>query len=102
MSVIVDLSIFPMDKPGESLSPYVARVLEIVRQSGLPHELGPMGTTIEGTWDEVMKVIDACYRELERDCDRLYLNVKVDSRKGRSGGMQGKVASVLAKGDGKE
>ena len=34
MSVIVEFSIFPIDK-GESLSPYVARALKIIQDSGL-------------------------------------------------------------------
>jgi uncharacterized protein YqgV (UPF0045/DUF77 family) len=37
MSVIVEFSIFPMDK-GESLSKEVARVLQIIKDSGLPYE----------------------------------------------------------------
>ena len=47
MSVIVELSIFPMDK-GVSVSPYVARAIRIIENSGLSYELNPMGTSIEG------------------------------------------------------
>ena len=36
MSVIVEFSIFPLDK-GESLSPYVARALNKIQESGLPY-----------------------------------------------------------------
>lgn len=97
MSVIVDFSIFPLDKTGSSFSPYVARIHNVLKESGLPHSLGPMGTTLEGEWDEVMRVIDACYKELEQDCDRIYLNIKADSRKGREDGMSSKVASVREK-----
>ena len=38
MSVIIDFAIFPMDK-GESLSPYVARAIKVINESGLPHKL---------------------------------------------------------------
>lgn len=37
MSAIVELSIFPLNKTGESLSPYVARVLAVIEASGLPY-----------------------------------------------------------------
>ena len=97
MSVIIDLSIFPLDAGGGSLSPHVARALNIIRNSGLPYQLGPMGTSIEGEWDEVMAVVGACYRELSMDFDRIYLNMKADCRKGRSGGLSEKVRSVMAK-----
>jgi len=97
MSVILDFSIFPMDKTGSSLSPYVARALNIIKESGLEHTLGPMGTCIEGEWDDVMAVVDACYRELQPDSDRIYINLKADCRKGRTDGMSAKVRSVREK-----
>lgn len=97
MSVIIDFSIFPMDKGTQSLSPYVARAIRIVRDSGLAYQLGPMGTAIEGEWDEVMQVVDRCYKELEPESDRIYMNIKVDSRKGRANGLEGKTASVTEK-----
>ena len=67
MSVIIDFSIFPVDK-GESLSPYVARAVKIIKESGIPYHFGPMGTSIEGEWEEVVGVVDRCFRELEKDC----------------------------------
>lgn len=99
MSVIIDFSIFPMGNEDHSLSPYVARAINIINASGLNYKLGPMGTSIEGEWAEVMKVVDACYRDLEKDCDRIYINLKVDSKKGRTHGILSKVESVVTKTD---
>ena len=96
MSVLIDFSIFPVDK-GESVSAYVARALKIIRESGLPHKLGPMGTSIEGEWGEVMGVVGHCLEDLRKDCDRVYVALKVDYRKGPSGRIEGKVRSVQEK-----
>ena len=96
MSVIVDFSIFPMDK-GESLSPYVARAISVIKNSGLPYKFGPMSTSIEGDWDAVMKVVNQCFEELQKDCDRINLNFRADFRRGPSGRMQGKIKSVEEK-----
>jgi len=96
MSVIVQLSVFPLHVQG-SLAPHVARIVEVIRASGLAYQLGPMGTAIEGEWDEVMAVIDACYRELEPDFDRLHLSLTADCRRGRRGGLASKVSSVLTR-----
>lgn len=93
MSVLVELTIFPTDK-GASVSPYVARVVKIIRECGLSCSLGPMGTCIEGEWEEVMAVVTKCYRELERDCDRIYMLLKADCRKGAEDRLAGKVRSV--------
>jgi len=96
MSVIIDFAIFPMDK-GESLSPYVAQAIKIINESGLPHTLHPMGSCIEGEWDEVMAVVDRCFKALRKDCDRININFKADYRKGPAGRMARKIASVESK-----
>jgi uncharacterized protein (TIGR00106 family) len=96
MSVLIEMSIFPMDK-GESVSQYVARAIKVIQASGLPYELNPMGTCIEGEWDEVMDVVSRCFQDLQRDCNRINLSLKADSRKGTSNRMRGKVSSVKEK-----
>jgi len=96
MSVIVEFSIFPVDK-GESLSAYVARAIAIVRASGLPHEFHSMGTCIEGEWGEVMAVVNRCVEAMRTDCGRVNLSLKADFREGQSGRMPRKIDSVLQK-----
>ncbi len=96
MSVLIDFSIFPVDK-GESLSPYVARTLTIIRDSGLPYMLGPMGTTVEGEWDELMAMVSRCFKDLKKDCGRINMTIKVDYREGDSNRIDGKIKSVESK-----
>ena len=93
MSVIVDFSIFPIGKE-ESVSKYASRAVKIIKESGLPHHIGPMGTAIEGEWDEVILVVKRCMEELKKDCPRLYMTMKVDCRQGESGRMEKKVRKV--------
>ncbi len=96
MSTLIELSIFPTDK-GTSVSPYVARVLDIIKESGLSHELNPMGTCIEGEWGEVMATVNRCMEDLQKDCSRIYMTMKVDYRADRGGNMKAKIESVRAK-----
>ncbi|HSI32638.1 MAG: MTH1187 family thiamine-binding protein [Phycisphaerae bacterium] len=91
--LLAEFSIWPMDK-GESVGPYVARALDIVDKSGLPYKLGPLGTCIEGEWAEVMAVIQKCYEALAADSNRIACTLKMDWRRGRTGSLDGKVASV--------
>jgi uncharacterized protein (TIGR00106 family) len=93
MSVLIDLSIFPVDK-GESVSAFVARAVNVIRASGLPHRIGPMGTTIEGEWEETIGVVGRCLEELKKDCHRVYMTLKVDYRKGAGGRMETKVKAL--------
>ncbi len=96
MSVIVDFSMYPLDK-GESLSPYVARSINIIQESGLPYEFRSMGTSIEGEWEEVMAVVRRCFEAMRQDCNRVVLSLKADYRIGPAGRMQRKIESVKAK-----
>jgi len=91
--VLAEFSIWPMDK-GESVAKYVARCLDLVDKSGLPYKLGPLGTCIEGEWDQVMNVIGQCHQALATDCNRISCTVKIDYRKGRKDMLTSKVESV--------
>ena len=93
MSVLVEFSMSPLDK-GESVGEFVARSLEIIEASGVPYRLGPMGTCLEGEWEEVFGVIQRCYSRMRQDCRRITATIKVDAREGHQGRLQSKVARV--------
>ncbi len=94
--VLLEFSMYPLDK-GESLSSYVARSLEIVDASGLQYRCHAMGTVMEGEYDEVMAVVRKCFERMAEDCGRIECSIKFDFRRGRSGGLQQKVASLEEK-----
>ena len=78
----------------QSLSADVARIVDIIDRSGLPYQLTPMGTILEGEWAEVMAVVTACFDALRADCDRVSVQVRVDYRKGPAGRLRSKVETV--------
>src|ERR1700733_2357312 len=94
--LLAEISMWPMDK-GESVSPYVARVLDVIDRSGLAYKLGPLGTCIEGEFDDVMAVIKKCHDALATDCNRIACTIKMDWRKGRSVMIDHKVYAVEEK-----
>ena len=96
MTTLMEFSLIPLDK-GASFSTYVAETLEIVDASGLDYRLTPMGTIVEGEWDELQKLLSSCFRALEAQSGRVNLQVRYDHRAGRSGRLRGKIASVIAK-----
>ncbi len=94
--VLLEFSMFPTDK-GASVSEYVKRSLEIIDDSGLPYRLGPMGTCLEGEWDEVMAVVTRCFERMQNDCDRIAVNLKVDYRRADAGRLDSKVTTLKQK-----
>jgi len=92
--MIVEFSVTPIGS-GVSVGKYVAKAVQIVHDSGLKYELNPMGTVVEGSWDDVMAVIKKCNDQLLKDCERLSIAIKIDSRRGKSPPMGDKVRSIL-------
>jgi uncharacterized protein (TIGR00106 family) len=94
--VLLEFSMTPLDK-GESVGAYVARSLDIVDRSGLPYQLTPMGTIIEGEWADVMAVVTACFETMRADCSRVSTHIRIDYRAGPGGRLSSKVDSVQTK-----
>lgn len=96
MSAMAFFSVTPLGE-AESVSPYVARVVDVVRQSGLSWKLTPMGTIVEG--DTLAEVLDVINKGVESllECNRVSISIKVDYRRDREIGMDKKTDSVMNK-----
>jgi uncharacterized protein (TIGR00106 family) len=94
--VLLEFSMSPLGK-GESVGKYVARSLDVIDKSGVAYRLNPMGTVLEGEWEQVFTVVRKCYERMRKDCNRISCTIKVDYRKGHSGRLQSKVASIEKK-----
>lgn len=94
--VLLEFSMTPLDK-GESVSDYVSRSLKIIDESGVDYRLNPMGTVLEGEWDEVMGVVKQCFDKMRSDCKRITCSIKIDYREGKTGRLDSKIASIESK-----
>lgn len=90
---MAEVSIYPVGE-GVSLSKWVGRCLRIIDGTGLRYQLNPMGTVIEGDYDEVMEVIRKCHMAVLEDTERVSTYIKIDDRKGSKEAMLKKVQSV--------
>lgn len=98
MSVLLNLAMFPTDKGGKGISKYVSKVLKMIDESGVTYRLNPMGTTIEtDTLQEALAIVQQAYEILEPHAERVYSAITIDIRKGRTNGMQQKIASIETK-----
>ena len=90
---VAEFSITPIGK-GVSVGKYVARCLDIVDRSGMPYRLNPMGTVVEGRFDEVLRLIARCHKAVARDCERVSTVIKIDDRKGATDQLVAKVVGI--------
>ena len=91
--VLLEFSMSPLGK-GESVGKYVSRSLDIIDRSGVEYQLNPMGTVLEGEWNEVFNVVRRCFERMREDCSRISCTIKVDYRKNHRGRLVSKTASV--------
>lgn len=78
----------------ESVSQYVAQIIDIVDQSGVPYQLTPMGTILEGEWDEVIGVVTRCFKHMAEHHSRISTHLKIDYRAAPAGRLKSKIQSV--------
>lgn len=91
--MLVEFSIVPIGV-GSSIGDQLAEVLRIVDASGLPYKVNPMGTVIEGEWDEVMKLVKKCHGVIMKTGERAITTISIDDRKGKPKRIDAKVKSI--------
>ena len=60
---------------------WVDAAILIIQQSGIKHEVGPFATVLEGTYSEVMKVVNDVNEHLvSEECAEWITNVQIQIR----------------------
>lgn len=93
MNTLVAVAIAPVGA-GEELSKEVAKVIQVIRESGLPYHTSSMFTEIEGSWDEVMEVVKQATFVLAEQGIRTEVVLKADIRPGYQDMMVSKVEKI--------
>lgn len=92
----MNFAIFPTDK-GTSVSNYVSKVIDMIRQSGFDYKLTPMATVIETkTMSEALAIVQKANDILEPHSDRIYSAITFDIQKGKGNRIETKVQSIEA------
>jgi len=91
--MLIEFSIVPVGI-GSSIGDQLAEVLKIVDASGLPYKINPMGTVVEGEWDEIMKLIKKCHSTVMKAGERSITTITIDDRRGKSNRIDEKVKSI--------
>jgi len=92
-SMLAVFSIVPIGL-GSSIGDEVAKVLRIVDASGLSYKINPMGTVVEGEWNEVMNLIRKCHSTVMKTGERAMTTISIDDRKGKPNRIEQKVKSI--------
>jgi uncharacterized protein (TIGR00106 family) len=94
--MLFDLSIIPMGKDGRS-SKQIAEAIRIIEKSGLRFQLTPTSTCIEGSWEEVMPVIERCHNMTRGETNHVVTMIKIEDDPSSSPQIERNVTSVEEK-----
>ncbi len=98
MPAILEISVTPLGKDGASLGDTVVETLKVLEAEGIAYHLGPMGTSIEGDLDTLLRVA----RRMHEVCfhlgyPRVITTLRLDDRRDTELSMEYKVESVKRK-----
>ncbi|KAF1840125.1 cell wall biogenesis protein-like protein Ecm15 [Cucurbitaria berberidis CBS 394.84] len=92
---VADFCLIPLGTPTASVSKEVAEVQRLLKKSGLNYSMHSAGTTVEGSWDDVMRVIGLCHALLHQNgIVRIQSDIRVGSRTDKKQGFKDKVEAV--------
>jgi len=92
---VADFCLIPIGTPTASVSQQVAEVQRLMQKSNLSYSMHSAGTTVEGSWDEVMNLIGRCHTLLhKKGIVRIQTDIRVGSRIDKKQTFAEKVAAV--------
>lgn len=96
MTVVAEVSIVPLGTGTPSVSKYVVRALETLRnEKDLKYELTAMGTIIEGDLERVLNVVKRMHDDtFGEGIVRVLTTIKIDDRRDKTLSIEGKTGSV--------
>ena len=93
--MLAEFAIVPVNA-GRSLADEIAEVLKLVDESGLPYQLTPAGTCVEGSWNEVMELVRRCHEHARRGTEHVVTTIKIEDEAGAKDKLRTNVAHVEA------
>ena len=94
MRVVADVNVTPIGA-GASLSSHIAACEDVIAEAGLKYRLHAHGTNLEGSWEEVMHVLQRCHDVLhERGAPRVDSTLRVATATDKDQSLEGRMAKV--------
>ncbi|KAI8671413.1 hypothetical protein NCS57_00616400 [Fusarium keratoplasticum] len=104
-SCYVDFCLLPLGTGSVSVAEDIAEVQKVLKASGLKYTLHSAGTTVEGSWDEVMAAVGKAHAAVhKRGVVRIQSSMRVGSRtdkKQTAADKVKRVEDILAAGESK-
>jgi uncharacterized protein (TIGR00106 family) len=75
--MLIEFSIIPLGRDPH-ISEEIAEALRVLDEAGLPYQLTPSATCVEGEWDTVMPVIRRCHARVRELSPHVITSIKIE------------------------
>ena len=96
--MLADLTIIPVGGD-QSTSDLLAQVLKTIEESGVPYQLTPSATCIEGSWDDVVAVARRCHLAAREHSPHVFTMLRIEDDEGAHAKLRTNIESVEQKAD---
>ena len=83
--MLAELEVIPIGTKTPSLSATLAQMAKLIDTSGLDYRVGPMGTVVEGDWEQIMRLARQCHTAVMQSSSRVMTTIRIDDRKDKPG-----------------
>lgn len=90
--MMAEFAVLPINK--SHLSSSVATAIDELKKCQVHFQLGPMGTSLEGTPDQVFLALRKCYEKLSHSDGRIFMTITLDSRETKASSLAEVVSAV--------
>jgi len=91
--MLAELSINLLGR-GTHLSHDLGEILKTVDESGLSYCLTPLGTCIEGEWDELMNLVKRCHLQARTFSSHVMTTIRIEDEEGATDKITENVVAV--------
>ncbi|KAF3178750.1 hypothetical protein TWF225_007778 [Orbilia oligospora] len=93
--VTADFCLIPIGTPTASVSQHIANIQKMIAASGIKYSMHSAGTTLEGSWEEVTKVMGQAHTLLHNQgVVRIQTDIRIGSRTDKVQSIEDKVSKV--------
>jgi len=99
---LMQITVIPLGTKTASVGDWVAGIESLLREKGIPHELGDMGTVIQGEVEELLILAGEVHAlGFHQGVERVVTSILLDERRDQERGIGEKKEAVLRRLHGK-
>lgn len=92
---LMQITIIPLGTASTSVGDYVAGIERLLAAHNIPHQLNDMGTLVEGTPDELLRLAATLHDlPFQQGCQRVVTQISLDDRRDKKISIGDKIAAV--------